>query len=164
MRKGIILFFGVLLLIFGCTNSSKKKFESDQIAEFNFEIPIGKNSDHTKNIRKPTVIEIFSNDLDYNYYESKNAKQEYYNLTDFQGYYSEIIKPIIDSLKIERSSLSSKDGQYNFKTNNGENYLLDIGKIQSKQGLILFNGKSKPIFWKGDKSGELDAFIKDYFK
>lgn len=96
--------------------------------------------------------------------KEKTQKKEYYNLTDFQGYYSEIVTPIVDSLEIKRSRLDGKDTRLNFKTKNGDVYILDSRKIQSKQGLILFNGKSEPIFWKGDKSGELNTFIKDYFK
>ena len=164
MRKGKIIFLGVFLLGLGCTNTSKEKSKSDQIVEINFENTKESYSGQTKNIDGSTVIEIFTNDLDYNEYERESAKQEYYNLTDFQGYYSEIVGPIVDSLKIKRIKLGEHDTRLNFKTKNGDVYIVDIRKIQSKQGLILFNRKNEPIFWKGDKSSELDAFVQDYFK
>ena len=164
MRKGEIMFLGVLLIVIGCTNTPQKKIESDQVVEISFENTNETYTDQTKDIDRPAVVEIFANDLDYNKYEQENAKQEYYNLSDFQGYYAAIITPIIDSLKIERRRLDGRDTRMNFKTKNRDIYIVDSRKIQSKQGLILFNGKSEPIFWKGDKNGELDAFVKEYFE
>jgi hypothetical protein len=161
--KGKIILFGILLFGIGCT-IAKEKSESDQIIEINFENSSETYSGQTINIGSSTVIEIFANDLEYNEYERENAKQEYYNLTDFQGYYSEIVTPIVDSLNIARIRLADQGTRLNFKTKNGDTHIVDIRKIQSKQGLILFNGKSEPVFWKGDKSSELDIFVHNYFK
>jgi hypothetical protein len=161
-RKTNILILSTLLIGLGCTNKSENKNQSDRLAEIIFENPAATFSDQPLVIDNPAIVEILANDLDYNKYERENAMQEYYNLTDFQGYYSEIVIPIIDSLKITRISLQEKVTRLNFKNKSGNSYIIDKNKLQSKQGLILFKGE-KPIFWKGDRSGELGEFIKEYF-
>jgi hypothetical protein len=162
-RKRNILILGVLILGLGCTNKTGDKHQSVHLAEIIFEDPTMTSSNQTMFIDKPVIVEFIVNDLDYNKYERENAKQEYYKLTDFQGYYSEIVIPIIDSLKVNRITLQEKDNRLNFKNEQGDSYIVDINKIKFKQGLILFNGQ-KPIFWNGQTSGELDEFIKEYFE
>ena len=71
--------------------------------------PYHKNCHRTKKIiSNPTIIEIFVDISDYDDDERENDKQEYYNLSDFQGYYWHIT-PLIDSLKINRISLNLKE-------------------------------------------------------
>lgn len=144
MRIGIAKYLGVFLLGLSCTDNFTEKGKSDQIVEINFENTYDTSSFQTKSIEAPEVVEIFANDLDYDKYERENSKQEYYNLVDFQGYYSEIVVPILDSLEISRSKIDSKDMRLIFKAENGDIYIVDSRKIQSKQGLILFNGKLEP--------------------
>lgn len=164
MHNGKIIFLAFFLISFSCNDTIENKKHSEQIGKVNFEKLIDEESGQTKNIEGSIVIEIMANDLNYNKYELENAKQDYYKLTDFQGYYSEIVTPIIDSLQIQRSRLCIIDTQLNFRNKNGTIYTVDIKKIQSKQGLILFNGKSEPVFWKGDNSGELGPFVMEFFK
>lgn len=155
-------FIVALFLGLNCTDSSKQEFVSDHLIKLEFE-NIEARSEYTTSINKPVVIELFANDLDYNKYESENAKQEYYDLVDFQGYYIEIISPILDSMEIERISLAQKDLQLNFSIIKGASFIVDLHKITAKQGLILFNGKTEPVFWNGNDNGELDSFLKEYY-
>lgn len=154
-----LLFLSILFFQFGCT--TKDQIESEQIIEINFEDKT--ESKQTKIINTPTIIKLFVDISDYDTDEILKDTQEYHNLSDFQGYYGHIT-PLIDSLKINSISLEEKNVELNFKTQNGDFYTLEPLKLPAKQGLILFNGRNKPIFWKGNDYDKLDIFITEYFK
>jgi hypothetical protein len=144
-------------------NDRYDEINNNHLLELDCEILLGNNINNEKTISKPTIVKIFANDLDYNKYEKLNAKQEYYNLSDFQGYFGSEIKPIVEELKIDVIKLEITNNDLVFETENKKRYKVDRSQIQTKQGLILFNGKSKPIFWKGNEAGHLDTFVKEFF-
>lgn len=156
-----LLFLSILFFQFGCTTKEEIKYE--QIIEINFEDKKETDSKQTKIINNPTIIKIFIDISDYDDAEIIKDTQEYYNLSDFQTYYGHIT-PLIDSLKINSIPLEEKNVELNFKTQNGDFYTLKPLKLPTEQGLILFNGKNKPIFWKGNDYDKLDIFITEYFK
>jgi len=75
-----------------------------------------------------------------------------------------MVEPVLDNLNIVRMSLENKERKLRFRTKRGELYQVDINRIPYKQGVILFNAKSKPVFWKGDVSANLEFFVSDYFR
>ncbi len=164
MLKVEILILTILFLLPGCNDVKKQKAISRHLIELQFEKIKVTDSLNKKTLNKPTVVAIFATDLDYDKYEKENAKQEYYNLVDFQGYYSSMIIPVLDSMKLENFSLPNKKFELTFNTQTGGVFILDTRKIKQKQGIILFNRRDKPVFWNGNDNEELDFYISEYFK
>jgi hypothetical protein len=142
----------------GCSPDSPGALHHPQLKEINFQ----KNEVHMVCISEPVIVEIFADSLDYDRFEEANAKQEYYNLVDFQGYYYHKVKPVTDLSEI-RSVPFDNANPVCFEINNGTRFSVNTASLPYKQGVLLFDGKSQPVFWQGDRSGELESFIQSFF-
>ncbi len=162
--KYYIFFFFSLFLI-GCNQKANEILYPSQIIELNQNKTNQLRQYKIREINFPTIATIFANDLDYDKYEKAHAKEEYYNLTDFQGYFTQFIVPFINEKKIQVVDIVNRDTVLSFKIDNGDVFYFELKTLNYKQGLVLYNGKNKPVFWNGKNSeGQLIEFAKSYFK
>jgi hypothetical protein len=154
------VFFAFMLFVSGCREVSKPTYSSHLIS-LKFESEI--QDSQRIFIQERVIIKMFVNEFDDDLMESQNRKQEYYNLTDFQGYFSQVVEPVIDSMGVSAYSLSQFKGTIVFTGLQGKKYMVKTNTLPCSQGLIIFNGHQEPVFWKGDESGDLEDFLRYYF-
>lgn len=155
--------FVLLVWISACQHPVAEKALPEQCVELGFVEGMDTSSKTKIHVKDDCILELFVNDLDMEAYESRKARQEYYYLSDFQAYYSEVVAPVIDSMSIKTIRLPGKNVLLEFVDEQGRSRFVDVVNLPYRQGVFLYN-KRQLVFWKGDKSGGLDAFIRRYFK
>ena len=154
---------GFIASTLGCNNKETNHQDSKQLVQLEVDA-IEDTSMYEKIIvHQPSVIELMVDDLDMNEYEKGQARQEYYALSDFQAYYSQVVIPVIDSMSIDKIQLHDRKIILLLENKEGQCLNLNVNKIKFKQGVILYNGE-QAVFWRGDISDELSAFIRQFFK
>lgn len=153
----------VLLFTAACNNPVAKQPLPTQCVVVKFEEGLDTVSRTDVQVKDNFIIELFVNDLDMEAYERRKARQEYYYLSDFQAYYSQVVAPVIDSMTIKTIRLPYKNILLEFVDEQGRKRFVDVVNLPYRQGVFLYN-KHQLVFWKGNKSGELDAFVRSYFK
>lgn len=94
----------------------------------------------------------------YENYERTDQKNRYHELMDFGGYCGLVLHQFDREGKIQRVEISNMKEQLMFITPQ-DSILIDKDKIPGEQGLILFNGMERPVYWQGNKTGGLDTFL-----
>lgn len=155
--------FVLLLCLSACQHPVAKQPLPAQCVEHGFVEGMDTSSRTKILVKDNCILELFVNDLDMEAYESRKARQEYYYLSDFQAYYSQVVAPVVDSMSIKTIRLPDKNVLLEFVDEQGRKRFVDVKNLQYRQGVFLFN-KHQLVFWKGDKSGELDAFVRSYFE
>ena len=77
-------------------------------------------------------------------------------VADDNGYYQSLAFDTLNKLKIEVLNYDRSRQYLKFNLSGGQNYTLDCTKMPAAWGLILYNGKDKPVLWCGtDISDEI---------
>ncbi|HEX6334214.1 MAG TPA: hypothetical protein VFZ78_08295 [Flavisolibacter sp.] len=84
-------------------------------------------------------------------------RQEYYQLVDAYGYYQEVARKKLDSLRVRRVVLGDPAQVLVFRGSHGRLYPVHTRRYQDSTGVFLFNGRDVPVFW----SGAFDEHIPD---
>lgn len=154
---GKLFSLGMIILAVACNIAPDPNRFNSHLEKMVFENADPKLKDSQTWIEAPCVVELFPNPEEPRLIADR---QEYYNLNEFEGYYSEMVKR---ELKIKHIRITNKDTILYFRNQHNDRYIIDVSRIRAKQGLLFFNGP-KPVFWKGDKAGELQEFVKEYYQ
>jgi len=93
----------------------------------------------------------------------KDNRQKFYDEVNSFGYYSTVVKPFLDSIDVKTIKIEENEECVIL---NGVNkkYRINLKKQKERMGIIFFNGKDKPFYWKGiNQHGVIDAYLKRTF-
>jgi hypothetical protein len=88
-------------------------------------------------------------------------RQEYYDIIDDYGYYMEVVRPLLESMKLTKVKLSTQGKFIRFITKNKKQYILKISDFSNRSGVIIFNTVNEPKFWEGE--GGIESYFTDFY-
>lgn len=91
-----------------------------------------------------------------------NARQEIYRNFDIAGMYGTFVKPTLDSMSIKIVDTFKTAGYIAFDVK-GKRYVVDKALYKETDGVLLYNGKDKPIFWTDGIGRDPECIIKKYY-
>jgi len=138
MKKWLL--FIVIIFFVSCSNSNKGKKSANEISkEKQLESTIKKN----KIFSKKTIVWWHLTEKERDSLEKTMGKDEYNSFEEDEGVYTTDVMSFILDNNIEQYVIQDSALVYNFKLGN------EIIKVDRREyfpdGLILFNGKQKPV-------------------
>jgi hypothetical protein len=119
-------------------------------------------------INSAVAIEFFSLAKNRDLYLSskkRDAMSSYYELLDQHGIYQDFIVPVLDSLEIPVVD-TIPDDVYIIFEDSTQTYIINIDRLKSEDGVLLYAPGKKPVFWQ-EKNMRLSCleptFIHCYF-
>lgn len=81
--------------------------------------------------------------------QHKTPEDEWYTIADDNLYYLSLATDTLKKLKIDVLNYTRKESFIKFIKPDNSEIVIDSKKMMDAWGLILFNGKDNPVFWKG---------------
>jgi hypothetical protein len=129
-------------------------------------------------INKPTAIVFFELYNTINKHDGKSSydslpeklksdnRQTIYRVVDQYGFFTEITRPVLDSLKVNVNEGNFRDSILTFSVD-GKPYTIDITSFSEDDGMVYYTPGKKPILWKmktGSNYCSETDFVFHYFK